>query len=311
MTGDMGACEPHEKPEWSVFFSPDEWARFVDVVRAALERTGRPYRVDAPSGVVYVGTGDSQSALGLTNLAQMCHAASDESEWEEIVAAHFEALSQVVDPFEAGGQEALEANFERARSLLKVRLYPVDYTDADLVAFPVSEGIIAALTYDLPQSVVTVRPEALQRWGVQREKLFELALDNVWSEGRILEQPFEPAPSVRATALIGESFFTATHALMLDRYLIPPPDLGAIVAIPTRHTVLYSGIRDASVVASISALALAAHGMHADGPGSVSPSLYWWRPEGTLLHLPIEFRGDALHFHPPEEFVEQVLERLE
>ncbi|HSV75258.1 MAG TPA: hypothetical protein VLH79_16000 [Chthonomonadales bacterium] len=311
MTDEASGQASHPKPEWSVFFSAAEWRRFIEVVCAALESTGRAYRIDAPSGVVYLESGDAESALGLTNLAQMCHAVGDPGEWPEIVARHFQALSQAVDPFEAGGQEALEADFDRARPVLKVRLYPVDYTEADLVAFPVADGIIAALTYDLPQTVVTVRPEALERWGTGPEALFEQALDNVWSEGRVMEQPFEPAPSIQATALVGESFFTATHALMLDRYLIPPPDMGAIVAIPTRHTVLYAGIRDASVVASISVLSLAARGLHADGPGSVSPGLYWWRPDGSLLHLPIEIRDDALHFRPPGEFVEQVLDRLE
>jgi hypothetical protein len=43
-------------------------------------------------------------------------------------------------------------------------------------------------------------------------------------------------------------------------------------------------------------------GMHQDGPGSLSPHLYW-RRDGETVVLPYEVEDDALTLVPPEEFM--------
>jgi hypothetical protein len=43
--------------------------------------------------------------------------------------------------------------------------------------------------------------------------------------------------------------------------------------------------------------------MHRDGPGSISPNIYWWR-EGELTLLPTRLSDDSAFFEPPEEFID-------
>jgi hypothetical protein len=43
--------------------------------------------------------------------------------------------------------------------------------------------------------------------------------------------------------------------------------------------------------------------MFEQGPGSISPDLYWWR-EGSVTLLPSQFDGSNIQFMPPDEFVQ-------
>lgn len=40
-----------------------------------------------------------------------------------------------------------------------------------------------------------------------------------------------------------------------------------------------------------------------EGPGSISPDLYWLRRDGSWLHLPMEATAEVIRFTPPEELV--------
>jgi len=62
------------------------------------------------------------------------------------------------------------------------------------------------------------------------------------------------------------------------------------------------------VVESIQRLIVTAASMFEQGPGSISPSLYWWR-NGTVTLLPSHIDGRNIQFVPPDEFV-QALETL-
>jgi hypothetical protein len=117
-------------------------------------------------------------------------------------------------------------------------------------------------------------------------------------------------------ALMGDSFFTASHALFLEEYLPEPvPELGALVAIPHRHLVIYHPIVDKTALAALQVMLPMAIGIFQEGPGSVSPSVYWWREaawwhEGQFTRIPAEIDGKKLQVYPPNEFVEKVLKPL-
>ena len=49
--------------------------------------------------------------------------------------------------------------------------------------------------------------------------------------------------------------------------------------------------------------------MYREGPGSISPHLYWWR-EGRFAQLPSKVTATSVTFSPPDVFVSEVLDRL-
>ena len=106
----------------------------------------------------------------------------------------------------------------------------------------------------------------------------------------------------------GDSFFTASWALLLDEAVDLPPD-GALVVVPSRHALLAHPLRDGDAVRAVQVLLGIAHRHFAEAPGNLSPDLYWFH-DGGLHRLPTEETDDGqLAFHPTDDFVE-VLNRL-
>jgi hypothetical protein len=208
---------------------------------------------------------------------------------------------------------------------VKLRLYREEsLPDVPLVTWHVAEGLVAVLTFDLPETVISVRANDRDTWAVDDAELYETALDNVRNEGLLDANKIEVGDSTNVVVLEGgRTFFAASHALFLEDYLMNESlvgsggfqgEYGAVIAIPQRHVVIYHPIDDLRVVAAIQSMLVTAANMFAEGPGSISPDLYWLPPddhdtEDLLVRLPCERDKDSLRFMPPPEFV-AILESL-
>jgi len=296
-------------PEWARFFQPAGYRAFLDAVRADMDRRGLAYELGEGT-LRTAAPGEESADYGLLNLAQLCNA-TEPAEWSRTIARHFDSA------FGCGREsdevDARSGSLETVRPFLKVRLYHADYLEqvgADrLVHRMPAEGLVETLVYDLPGSVRSVPPDHARRWGLDDAELFRIALENVRAEGRPQTQSFDAEGGAAFHALVGDSFFTASHALFLEDYLDPVPPHGALVAVPHRHAVLYHAIVDMRVILAIQSMIPVAFGMYQEGPGSVSAGLYWWRP-GRLTYLPTKVRANSVDFSPPDEFVDEVLNRL-
>ena len=99
------------------------------------------------------------------------------------------------------------------------------------------------------------------------------------------------------TALLGESVYTASRALLL-------PDLaseltgkrvreefGWLMSVPNRHQVVWHIIEDATVVAAVNGMARFAAMGYSDSPTPVSPHVFWWN--GTSYEQLTEVSDDG------------------
>jgi hypothetical protein len=294
-------------PSWAGSMTSAEFGRFQVLVRDWLRANSRGFR-EVGGGGIEVDLGAPEPHLiGLTNLAQKCHQAPPD-EWPTLIADH---LNSVL----GGDRPDAAPPLNSVKSMLKVRIYPEDYAaglpaDAGelLVKRRLAPGAIAALAIDYPDTVVGVTPKAAQDWAVPVDELFQLGLDNVRSQDRpgVQRQTLDGGGSI--SLLIGDSFFTATWVLMLGEFLVPRSPHGAVVAIPNRHVVVFQPIVDLSVIEGTRAVMALAKRMHRDGPGSISPNIYWWRA-GELTLLPTRLSDDSAFFEPPAEFID-VLNQL-
>jgi hypothetical protein len=82
---------------------------------------------------------------------------------------------------------------------------------------------------------------------------------------------------------------------------------GTLVAIPHRHMMLFHRIDTADVVFAIQRLGILAVNLDEQGPGSISPNLFWYH-NGRFTNLPFEIEADTFSFRPPPEFVEMLNE---
>lgn len=299
--------DPAHRPDWAHFLAEDEWRAFVAAVAGELARRDLPYRVE--DGVLWARWGgEEDEALGLTNLAQMCRAAGADS-YATVIASHFSALVAGRGDRELAGQ--LGADLGLARPHLKLRLYPRDTFAPGTEQFVLrdtADDLTAVLCYDLPSNVVTVAAESLGRWSVAPDELYYQALAN---QRRTERHPVEEidVTGARVKAMTGESFFVASNLLLLGDFLDEEPPFGAIAAVPNRHTLIWHPIVDPTALRAIDAMVVMAANLCAEGPGSISPHLYWWK-DGVLRTLPTRETDEHYEFVPPDDFVDEVLEKL-
>jgi hypothetical protein len=297
-------------PDWAKFFGPDEYRSFLGAVDEEMRRRAMPFEFG--DGTVHVSPPGGESAdYGLLNLAQTCHATA-RSDWASTIREHFDnAFRSSRDSEEL---DAKAGSLDAVRACLKVRLYHTDYREqmgeGGLVHRVPADGLIETLVYDLPGSVRTVPPDHVGRWGVSQDELFRIGLANVKAEQPPPAiQAFEVGKGATVRALVGDSFFTASHVLFLESYLQPRPPFGAVVAVPHRHAVLFHAITDMRVMEAVNSMIPIAFGMYQEGPGSLSAGLYWWK-DGSLTLLPSKVTATSISFAPPAPFVEEVLNKV-
>ncbi len=298
-------------PSWAGVLSPEEWAWFVATLATDLEGRDASHHFDMETGCVRVErSADTPSALNLANLAQVCRARPRDA-WPFAVRHHLDMALEVATKPTA---EKLAADWHLAREHVKLRLYErSSLPDMPLVTWEVARGLVAVLTFDLPESVNSVRLEDREEWDVNDDDLYDIALANVRGEGLLSTVEIEIGE--RATLQVlegGGTFFAASHALFIEQYARDIGLYGVVLAIPHRHIVLYHPIRDAEAVRVIEAMIVSATTMYVDGPGAISCDLFWLPPRGDdsslddlnhrLVRLPCALTDDTLRFMPPPRF---------
>ena len=290
-------------PEWANLLQPDEYQRFLETIRHDLTARGLAFKVDEGEGVIRFQAAQGTQSLGLGNLLQQCHR-TPADRWAELVHGHFDRLL-IGTPKASELIEILADDFEQAKQYLKVRLQPGDYASGlgATVSQPVAEDLISVLVYDFPESIASVHPNHVEKWGVPQHDLFALGLRNVWAQGRL-----EPARiDLQNGAYLDhyedhENYFGASHALLLHEYFQPLPELGLLVAVPHRHGMVVGPVEGELTSISLRAMFYFVPQLFKQGPGSITPSLYWYRA-GTLTQLPYEVKEDeSIVFSPPESF---------
>jgi hypothetical protein len=300
----------HEPPSWARFMRDGEWQIFLAAVELELRRRNWRYRLE--DGYVWAPWGaqadEGEEALSLQNLAQLCHAAGTE-QFPRVIAQHFDAL--VTGRKDRVMADTLAGDLTAARPYLKVRLYPRETFRVDgdqFIVRDVADDLCAVLCFDLPSNVVTVNAESLDRWSCTADDVWYQALANLRRTEHGAVDDLDVGGAV-LKAMTGDSFFVASNLLLLGDYLDRELPWGALAAVPNRHTLVFHPIVDMTALRAIDAMVVMASGMCAEGPGSISPNLFWWR-DGALRTLPSVEADDHFEFVPPDDFVTEVLEPL-
>lgn len=268
-----------------------EWESFNAVVHDVLRHLKAEVERSEPGVLVLKGG----LHLGLLNLAQHCHA-NPRREWQDIIQHHLEVMRETVD-----------ADVGYRRESMRIRLVPDDYAPSELreshVAQPYAESVIALLALDLPTAVRPVDREELVDDGIDVADAWALA----WGQTREHERPTNvdqiEVNGAKVHSIFGESFFVASLVEFLPELIGEIGENGALVSIPRRHTIVAHVIHDLAVVPAIQTMLPITRKLHAEGPGSVSAHLYWWRA-GSLSPLPSSLREGEFEFFPPPDFVE-------
>jgi hypothetical protein len=290
-------------PEWANFFTSEEYAAFLAAIDTYFKGIGMPYTVE--DGVVRTtwAIGDtSMHNLGLMNVSQMCKQ-GQLGDYVAIVHNHFDTMRKSQD-FIVEFYERI-SDFEFARPFLGTRIYHKDHVKSigqdNVVYQTITDDMIAMLVLDMPQAISSVKPSQAEAWGKSNDELLALGLQNIREnypfEVRVIES------IVPLKAVIQDHFFGANIILDFERHPELLGNHGTLVGVPHRHTTLLYPIEDVEVMKAIQVMLVMIHGMHQEGPGSISDCLYWYR-QGVFEKLPYEIKEDnTLSFYPTENLV--------
>lgn len=299
---------------WADFLTLAQQRRVEALVLAWFERRGEAARLD----LGFVEAGGLQ--YGLENVAQGCRPLPDD-EWPSFVDAHFDTM--VAAEAEHRDWEARRGDFAWAAPLLRLRLYHEDYVQEGRGEFLVHREDVprtcSCLVADLPSAVVSVDSDQLASWRRSRDEVFDLALRQTLQECPVVWEQLaigSEGATVTLHVASAEHFFVGTHALALHQHPGVTADLGALVGIPDRQTLVVLPLASTggpALVGAISQFAALVAERHDHSPGAVSPHLYWWCADGTaaprLTLQGVATRGGKVVVTPSPELL-AVLERI-
>jgi hypothetical protein len=282
--------------EWASSRGPESDGSLDSLVVLVAESLG--YTCGRVPGDVMLLEGANRLHVSMKNLRQLARLVPRD-DWPALVSDH---ISTIVTAIE----EPLDlSDFELAQHLLRTRIYPAEADNGILAARPFAPGLIEAVVVDTPTTVRTVTIEEMEEWPVSGDALFVLGRANVRSDGALQVDDQILGDNVRVTVLHGWTFYAATHLAWLDEYIDMGP-YGALVVVPSRSLIAAYPIRarpyEREAVVRTAATQLQAHARQAydEGPGSLSPHLFWWRA-GTLTLLETRYHGSSLVL--PRDFV--------
>ena len=256
-----------EPPQWAGFMSREKFARFKIQAEAGILRLNPAAVIDWEQ-CIWKSAPEDGMICGLTNLAQICNAVEEHLWQSEIMK--FASLPASKAP------ELKNMAYEEVKTKLKVRLYPLDMTAPFIVTAPYCDSFHSALVVDFPDHISLVSNECVETWGVPVHELFKVGLENVYSENVPTISMLPEGSESPIILFESDSFFTATHALMLDKHLVFDEELGLLVIIPNRHVSACIKVAD-QTADSTKLLASLAKKFYKNGPGSVTPDVLWFR----------------------------------
>ena len=211
---------------------------------------------------------------GLVNLAQEL-AAIPESEWMELVAERLAMLGAISPEF--------PAEYDHAGPSLRVRL-SADGSEPGWAAYRrVCDGLDEVLMMRNDVGCITVSPSQLESWGISPDRAFQDARQRtIWDEPRerkVLARGESKIVWVRA------SFFASSVLLSLDHLLSGKNLFGAVAMVPCRDALIYTEVNDDRITASVAGMIEIGSQWFVDGPGSISPEVFWYQRGGTISRL--------------------------
>jgi len=288
-------------PEWASFFNKNEYMEFLKSIENYFRKRNITY--EQADGLLTVRTDSfGVDKLGLTNLAQVCKQDKPRN-YGRIVFEHFESMIRS-HQFDTGFQQIVQ-DYEKVKQYIGVRLYPSDYAAAigkDLtIGKDFSESIYAMIVFDLPDSIINVQPEHTRNWDKTLDELFETGIQNVRNKYpvEISEQKFK---EFNIWFVQSDHFFAPNILFDLKNHNKLIGSKGSLIGIPHRHAVIVYPIENINVMKAINQLIPTIYGMNAEGPGSISSNIFWYR-DGQFQNLPYKLVDKKLQFFPPENFL--------
>ncbi|MEU8953281.1 hypothetical protein AB0C93_03140 [Streptomyces sp. NPDC048518] len=177
---------------------------------------------------------------------------------------------------------------------------------------PLATDLLVGIALDTPDNVRVLddRDVAL----VERGALETAARSNLLSEPVNYDTVDLPGGAVLHLLGHPESVFAASKVLVFEdavRAADGPaiPAEGVLLVVPNRHNLVFYPLADEHVAEAVNSLAQFGLGAYEDGPGRLSPRVFWWRA-GTLTSITsFDEESRSMRISPPDALM-TIMRRL-
>lgn len=302
-------------PYWAAMLTEGQYDTFINGIESyfagkEVEITlykGEGYLVisDNNSGIeVYDEFKKAKSEIGLHNLVQICNQYSQD-QWSNIIKGHFTKIENMYS-FKKEIEDKLD-NFDEMKKYISVRIYPesyLEYGNSDTYIYRKDyTGSISALVFDYPYHVANISTKQAEKWGVSRDKLFEIGLANVFKKynPQIYSENIDQENKIYLLSDYNSVFATSFIYKLAD-YQELVGKYGSIVSMPHRHIILVYPIeRRRNLEKNLMGCMQATNGLFSEGPGSISNNLFWYYDDNVET---IEMTNSRLEL--PEKLIDLV-----
>ncbi|MFI0895513.1 hypothetical protein [Streptomyces sp. NPDC020983] len=177
---------------------------------------------------------------------------------------------------------------------------------------PLAPDLLAGIALDTPDEVrvLSDREVALVEW----DTLLAAARANLLREPVGYDTVALPGGAVLHILGHPESVFAASKLLVLEEAVRAAggpaiPDEGVLLVVPNRHNLVFHPLDGPHVAEAVNALAQFGQGAYEDGPGRLSPRVFWWRAGALTSITHFDEAGRVSSIAPPGELM-AVMRRL-
>jgi len=177
---------------------------------------------------------------------------------------------------------------------------------------PLATDLLAGIALDTPDEVRVLgdRDVALVEWDILASA----------ARANLLATPIDygslDLPGGAVLHILGhpESVFAASKVLVFEEAVRAAggpelPSEGVLLTVPNRHNLVFHPLTDRHVAEAVNALAQFGLGAYEDGPGRLSPRVFWWRA-GTLTSITVfDHESRSMGISPPDELM-AIMRRL-
>ncbi len=298
----QAAAQAPPMPNWASFEQPEQFDRFIDLVRQDFKERGIPIRIEG-AAVVVVNDPDGLR-YGLRNLAARCRY-HDPKHWPKVIAAHFDRQER--HRLEGQAIARSRSQFDAVEPFLAVRFRPADYFDyvpeqsvAHRTDLP---GVVTTLVYCI-ESTHDVHPRDVGDWGKTQDDVFALALTKAAAAA---ESP-EPHVAIETgVTKLGFTIITSDRSIAAAVIERIGQELrhrhGMLLAVPSDHMAYVYRIEDKQVTKAFQVLGRQVIDDYRTSPDPVSPHVYWVRNRKVVqVRLDVTSDGEILP-DLPQDFV--------
>ena len=293
----------YSRPVWLNYMTDDEYQHFVHKIEKYFKDLD--LQMTLIDGVIKVEDNDrGLNNLGISNISQTC-AKADKQEYERLLREHFDSMQKIYKFNQKFDRTKNE--YDLVSEYIGVRLITTESIGVigkeNVLIKQLTSDLSQMLIYDLPDSTVNIKPSILATWSKSKEEVFVTAYENCRRNYSIEPQDHN-LEGVEVKVFTANHFFSPSVLLFEDEMQKYTSEYGSICIVPTRNLVMIYPITDLGVVDAVNKLIAVAHGAFRDGPGSLSPKLFWYA-NNMFTELPYRME-DKLVFSPPQNFVDML-----